>query len=104
MQATGTVHIQELNTLLSIMVQLIVVGGFDVNDYYMNDIWIYDIWLRASAVSAGSWCVDRRNNSWTEIKPEPQNAYRGLPRPRKFGSLQVYHPGERSAMKLYCVT
>merc|ERR1712216_253299 len=35
--------------------QLVMVGGYDVNDYSMIDIWFFDLW----------------NSTWTEVFPKP---------------------------------
>ena len=32
-------------SLTCAMCQLVIFGGYDVNDYFMNDFWVYDIWF-----------------------------------------------------------
>jgi len=60
--------------------QLIMIGGYDVNDYYMMDIWFFDLW----------------NSTWMQVQPFPdKNPYALPPAPRKFASVNVYRPGYR---------
>lgn len=58
--------------------QLIMIGGYDVNNYYKSDVWFFDLW----------------NSTWFQVEPIPDpNPYRQPPKPRKFPSINVYSPG-----------
>jgi len=57
--------------------QIIVFGGYDVDEYFLNDVWFYDIW----------------NNSWSSPIIALYNYSGGKPispRPRRFASVNVF--------------